>query len=167
MLTTRKAHPQVERAVKLILLCIIDFVVKNEGKTTLEALDAHTGLKNIGTKWCADCLRLLVEEGILELNGTEVTGSVPDLTAILEQEKTVLPYNYGKPWSESDTALLCELHMAGNKDVIVAQKLDRTEGSVTLQLSAGRKAYRMIPWIERNSIIAECFSEQVSPNPER
>ncbi len=161
------AHKKVQRALKLILFCVVDFVVAEQGFTTLKRIEHHTGLKKIGNSWTADCLRILSQNKLIRIAGDTITGDVAALTKIKEQEKTKLPKNYGKPWTEEETVVLCELNVAGHDDVYVARKLERTENSVTQRLTQGRLAYKMIPWIKRHSVVEECFGKFVSPNAKR
>jgi len=160
-------NPKVERGYRLINCCIIDFIVKEKGSTTFSKIEFHTGLKQNQLRWAVDILVNLRNAGIVNIKGENVTASVTKLTQIMEQEKTQLPNNYGKPWSENDAIILCELANDGVKPAIIAQKLERTEGSISMELTFWRKTGRAIPWIERNKSIRDFVNKHTSPNPER
>lgn len=149
-------------------LCIIDFIVQENGETTLKRIGDYTGIKKICTELTVCLLKQLQSASILILrpDGT-VLGSIAKLTRIIEQEKTTLPNNHGKPWSENDIVLLAELSEEGRIIPHIAKKLHRTESSVTMTTSTLRKAYRLIPIIEKYKVVRDFASKQVSPNPER
>jgi hypothetical protein len=166
MIKINGTHEQVERAVKIILFCIVDYVVKEEGSTTLGSISGYTGLNKVGPEWTADALKILVNNNILTMNGNIVSGDVALLTKILEQEKTRLPINHGKPWSEHDYAILAEMGIQEARPTFIAQKMSRTESSVHMATSRIRFAYRAMPWIMENSALRKYASMQNSPNPE-
>ena len=166
MIPIKGTHEKVERGIKLILYCIIDYVVKCDGETTLGSIAGYTGLNNVGAEWTADALKLLINGDVLTMKGTNVYGDTATLTKILEQEKTPLPEKHGKQWSEHEYNILAELGLNGEKAIIIAKKMGRTEGSVQMAISKVRNSYNMIPMFERSANLREYGSMQNSPNPE-
>ncbi len=158
-------HPKVQRAVDNICRCVIDLVVRHKGDVSIKLVEEHTGLKNISTQWTADILRFMAKEGVIEIRKNRVVGSVAKLTQIIEQEKTKLPKNHGKPWSEDDYVRLAERKISGNDMFTIAKLLKRTESSVQMQCSLLRKAFRLIPIIEKNKVVRDFVSTPKSPNP--
>ena len=77
----------------------------------------------------------------------------------------MLPERYGKPWNEHEFETLAELQLGNISVTAIAKKMDRTTQSVSMQSSLLRKAYRLIPMIERNRTIRDFASIPVSPNP--
>lgn len=165
----RQFHEQVERGLRKISHCIIDLIVKNDGEVPIELVEEWTGLKNVSLQITADILLWMSREGIIQINGNDesgiVSGDVEELTKILEQVKTNLPNNHGKPWSEMDYVILSELKLAETDDAIIAKKLDRTEKSVSMQATMLHKAFKLIPIIEKYETVREFVRTPVSPNP--
>ncbi len=167
MIRPEGVHNKVWSGYKNIAFCIIDYLVKQGGVTNLRNIEQHTGLKKIGVQWAADVLRLLAKEGNITLEGSTVIADIEKLTAILEQAKTNLPKNYGKPWSEDDIVVMCSLALDKMDVHNIAKRLERTEKAVLLCMSRLRFAYRLIPIIDRNSVVRDFASNQKTPNPKR
>ncbi len=146
-------------------------MVKEKGVTTLSKIESHTGLNNISATLTADFLMLLKQEDIIVIDRTNgawnVIADVAKLTQIKEQVKTPLPRNYGKPWSDNDVLIMCELHYNGSHPHQIGLKLERTENSISMALSILRKAYKWMPLIKKYAVVRHVASEKVSPNPER
>lgn len=162
-----KFHHQVQRGLKKISHCIIDLIVRNDGETSLTHVEEYTGLNNISNTITADILIWMMKDDLIKIENDIITGNVEKLTKILEQAKTRLPSNHGKPWSEDDYVRLAELKLAKEDDPIIAKKMDRTEKSVAMQSTMLHKAYRLIPIIQKYETVREFVREPVSPNPEK
>ncbi len=161
-----KMNTQIEDGFKKVTHCIIDFMIKADGKSDLKTIEVYTGMHSISVGITADILHWMMRDKILKINNSGiVTGSVAHLSMIIEQNKTVLPHKHNKLWSEEDYIQLCELKLTGEHNHIIAKKMNRTEKSVGMQATLVRKAYRLIPIIERNNVIREFASNFVSPNP--
>lgn len=151
-------HPKVQRAIDNITRCIIDVLVRKGGRTTLRYIEDYTGLKNIGINTTSDILRWMVKQGVIEIRGEAIIGDVKQLTRIIEREKSLLPSQCGTAWTEDEYVELCEMMLAKMKYPDIAKRLQRTEMSVKKQIHIIRKAYKFIPYIERNKVIRE-FAE--------
>jgi len=160
-------HPKIQRAVDSIVRCVIDLVVRYKGDISIKKVEEVTGMRNISTSFTADIIRYMAKEGVVEIRSNRIVGSVAKLTQILEQEKTLLPDNHGKPWSETDIIRLAEMKMDQMSNYIIGQKLERTEQSVQMQTSILRKSFRLIPVIERNKVVRDFVSITKSPNPSK
>lgn len=158
-------HPKVQRAVDNICHCIIDLVVRHRGDVSMKKVEEATGMKNISVNFAADIIKYMAKEGIVEIRSGRIVGNVAKLTMILEHEKTFLPAKHGKPWSEDEYVQLAELHKYGLSKTEIAKKMGRTVSSIDMQASLIRKAYRLIPIIEKHSIVRLFASVQKSPNP--
>lgn len=159
-------HPKIQRAVDSMIHCIIDLVVKYKGEISIKRVEEVTGMRNISSQFTADIIRYMSKEGVIEIRNERIRGSVATLTEVLEQAKTRLPKNHGKPWSEDDMVRLAELRLDKLTNSDIAIKLERTEQSIQMQCSLLRKSFRLIPIIERNKVVREFVSVTKSPNPE-
>lgn len=157
--------PKTERGYRIINNDIVGFIIKEKGDTSLGRIEEHTGLKEHNINTAADILVYLHNQGIITIDSDRVIASVARLTHIQEQENTELPDNHNKLWTEDDTVILCELANAKKNNYKIAQKLRRTESSVSQQKSDLRKGFRMIPWIKRNPSIKKFCENPVGPNP--
>lgn len=160
-------HPKIQRSIDNIVRCIIDLVVRYKGQVSLKRVESHTGLKNVSLNWTADIVRYMAKEGIIEIRGTSIVGSVAKLTEIIEQAKTSLPKKHEKLWSENDYIKLSELQLDDRKKSAIAKLMGRTEHSINIQSTILRKAYRLIPIIERNKVVRDFASKPKSPNPKK
>ncbi|RLI66814.1 MAG: hypothetical protein DRO67_00125 [Candidatus Asgardarchaeum californiense] len=160
-------NKQVGRGYKIISSNIISILVKERGTATLDFIEKETGLKAESLKWAADILLFLQSKKILTIKENIVAADLAKIQAIREQEKTLLPDNYGKPWSENDTAILCEMSLADKHPHEIALKLKRTEKAVLMRQTFLRNVGRTIPWVDRNPIIKEFVEVFKSPNPEK
>jgi len=161
----KRVHPQVERGLRVINLCIIDFLISQNGESNLDAVEKYTGLHHINTNIVADMIRFMVEEGSFILRNGKITASVAKLKLMVEQEKTLLPKRHCKLWSEEDYIRLSQLQIEKTPALEIANRMSRTEQSISMQSTLLRKAFRLIPIIENNSIVRDFASIQVSPNP--
>ena len=166
MIVPEGLHLQVGRGYKLISFSIISFIIKERGKTTLGSIELHTGLGKAELSWAVDILLFLQKQGIVAIKGNRVTASVAKLAQLKEQEKINLPDNFGKPWSEDDTNILCEMSLDKKHPHKIAIKLKRTENSILMQQTFLRKTGRVMPWITRNPAIKVVVEKFVSPNPD-
>lgn len=157
--------PKIQRALDNIFGCIIDIVVGHKGEVSLQRVESITGLKKIGKTITADMIRYMVKEGIVELRGNTIRGNIAKLTEILEQYKTNLPEKHGKPWSEDEYVQLAEMKLNKKDTAFIVSKLERTGKSVSMQMSLLRKAFRLIPIIERHKSVRDFVSVPASPNP--
>ena len=158
-------HPKVRLAVDSMTRCIIDIIVRHKGVVYIKQMEDVTGLKHISKTFTVDMIRYMAKEGIVEIRDDKIIGNVPKMTQILEQQKTRLPDNHGKPWSEMDYVRLAQMMIDKRGIRFIAPILKRTERSVQMQVTLLRKAYRLIPMIERNKALRDFLSEPASPNP--
>ncbi len=163
-MTERTFHPQVEQAIKQITHCIIDLIIEHKGSVSLQIIEEYTGLKNISINFCADILRYMHSENIIEIQNGIVISSVGKLRHILEQEKPLLPAKHGQLWGENDYVKLAELSLSGVHLSIIAKKLDRTQNSVDMSATLIRKAYKLIPIIQKYTTVKNFASKQISLN---
>jgi len=156
-------HPKAKRGVKQICFCILDFVVLKEGAVSYKEMASYTGLKTFSKSVLADILAKMNQYEILKVGNGLIQGDKLELLKIIPQPKTLLPENYGKPFSETDTLMLCELRLQDIPLFVIAQRLKRTEKSIDMQSSIIRKAGKMIPWVNKHSAIREFATTHVSP----
>lgn len=163
----KKLHEQVERGIHKIELCIIDFIIKRSGNTTVQKVANFTGLANIGDQITAEILVYMCRKGIIEisLDSFEISGDLTRLTNILIQDKAKLPEKHMQMWTDQEIVQLCELHMEGVALAEISHKLQRTEGSITKMLNRIRLAYRIIPIIEEYRCVREFCEQFASPKP--
>lgn len=164
MTREKNFHPQVGKAVKLIARCIIDLVIYHKGAVHLKIVEKHTGLNKISTNFTADILRFMHSENVIEINNNIVSGSVARLQRMIEQDKMLLPSSHGKLWEENDYIKLAELSLSGVHLSVVARKLNRTKNSVDMSATLIRKAYKLIPIIQKCTAVKDFASKQVSIN---
>lgn len=163
--SNKDLHPKVQRAMDNIMHCIIDMVVRYRGQISVSQIEKLTGLKSIGVYITADILKYMAKQGLIEIRGGYIWGSVAKLTEIKEQAKTNLPLKHNKLWEEDDYVVLCEKMIAKENVDEIAKSMNRTTKSVRKQATALRKAYKLIPIIERHSVVRSFASKQKSPNP--
>jgi len=160
-----RVNPKVKRGILLINLCILELVIKKNGKVSFIELEEHTGLKDISLYFLADLLKVLCAHKLLIKDGDFFTGNVAELTKVVAQEKTALPENHNKLWSEKECIQLAELKMQDESNDSIAVKMGRTESSVSITCTMLRKAYRLIPIINNNKTVLEFVKIPVGPNP--
>jgi len=157
-------NTQVLKAVRLINLAIIEFIIRKDGVTSVEALEEFISIKELSTDLVANLLKILVEDGYIEVVGNVISGSVAGLKKIMRDEQIALPGCYGHPWSEDDFIELSEMQMKGIPVHNIAKKMKRTEQSIRLQASSLRKAYKLIEIVKRNPIVLEFVKTTSFPN---
>lgn len=163
----RRMPQRVKTAIKIINLYILEIIVQNNGIVPLHVIEKLTGLNSISPYLVGDLIKMLVTTKLVTINDNIVNGDMEQLTKIIEQEKTHLPDNHGKPWSEDDIVQLSELKLQHQVNAIIAKKMDRTEQSVAMQATMIRKAYKLIPIIKRHKPVEVFASDFKSPNAAR
>jgi len=157
-------NTQIMKAVKLVNLSIIEFIVRKKGVTTIEDLEEFIGIKALSADLVANLLKILIKDNHLNMRGNNITGSVANLKKVMRDEQIILPAYYGHPWSEDDYVKLATLHMNGLPVHNIAKKMKRTEQSVRMQSSLLRKAYKLIEIVKNNPIVLEFVKTTSFPN---
>jgi len=157
-------NARVAKAIKLINLSIIEFIVSRKGKTTITELEEFINIKELSTDLVANLLKILVKENNLKIDGDKLIGSVANLKKIMRDEQISLPSCFGHPWSEDDYIELSRLQMDGIPVHNIAAKMKRTEQSVRMQSSSLRKAYKLIPIVKNNPIVLDFVKTTSFPN---
>lgn len=154
----RRLHPQINSAMILITLCILEYIIIKDGKVTVKSLEDHTQLKSVSLYLLADILKILTENNIISIQNDIIYADIDKLNEIVEQEKIKLPAKHNMLWEDKELINLASMKIKEMSVKEIAKKLNRTEKSITYQTTLLRKAYRMIPLIEKNNVIKE-FAE--------
>jgi hypothetical protein len=158
-------NAEVQKAIKLINLSIISFLISKKGVATIEEVEIFTDLNKVSINLVADLLKILEAEKHIRLNGSVISSSVADLKKVMRDEQINLPSCHGNPWSAEDYVTLAELAMNGIPIFNIAKKMNRTEQSVRMQASLLRKAYKLIEIVKNNPIVLEFVKTTSFPNP--
>lgn len=157
---------QVIKAVKLIKLSMVGFLIEKNGNTTVSEIESFIGIKNLSTDIVANLLKIMVNDGHIKINGSDITSSVANLKKIMRDEQIILPSCHGNPWSEADYIKIAKLQMDGVPINRISVLMNRTERSVSMQSTLLRKAYRLIEIVENNPIVSEFVKTTGHPKAE-
>ena len=157
---------QIQNGVELHCGCIIDFIVKEGGTTTIDKIDTYTSLYKLGPMTAEYYVNLLSKFCLpININGRVVEADVAKLTEILEQQKTELPFKHGKPWTDEDTIHMCELSNQGFSITQIAMKLHRTDTAIIQRMNNLRIGEKCMHLIEKSEAVRIFLKKRVSPNP--
>jgi len=162
-----KIHPQVERAILYIEMCIIDFLIKEGGSVSFSKIEKHTGLREVGIHITAEILSYMALQKILvlDLKSYTVYGNVEKLSQIKKGREIPLPPNHNKLWSDQDIVIMCEMHQKGYAIPQIAKKLGRSENAIKEMMNRLRLAYRLIPIIKQYSVVRDFCEKTTPPKP--
>jgi len=154
---------RIRRGVTGISLHILQLVIKRKGKVLLLDIEKNTKLNCISTGTTAGFIKLLMKEKLLKISNGYVLGNVKELMIFTAKEKTNLPGNHNKLWSDEEIELMCELKLQEVANSVIAIKIKRTERSVRKKCNAIQNAFDLIPLMKRSKAVHDFASMKISP----
>lgn len=164
----RKLSPGTANGIRLINLDIIQNLVNMKGKMPLALLESKIGLQSINPTMINSLLIVMRSNKLVFMeHGIVYAMDIKKLMLVIEQEKTVLPENHNKLWSEAHIITTCEMKIAKRSNREIAKTLKRTQNSVCLQWTHLKKGYMLIPVIKNNKVVLEALEMAIkdTPNP--